>query len=49
MNDAVGPVENCGFYAVNRSVAEDLLEYDSSIDVNDFPETDSNVMYHEWF
>jgi hypothetical protein len=49
MNDAVGPVENCGFYAVNRDVANDLLEYDSKIDPNDFPETDSNVMYHEWF
>lgn len=49
LNDAIGPVENCGFYAVNRDVAVDLLEYDGSINPNDFPETDSNVMYHEWF
>lgn len=49
MNDAVGPVENCGFYAVNRDVANDLMEYDSTINPDDFPETDSNIMYHEWF
>ena len=44
-------LENCGFYPVNRDVAESLNELDYRVEPDDYPEDieESNMMYHEWY
>ena len=49
LNDQIPNLENCGFYPINRNLAEYLQDFDGTINLDDFPEADSNVMYHEWY
>jgi hypothetical protein len=49
LNEEFINLENCGFYPIDRTLAEYLQDIDRKINPLDFPETDSNIMYHEWY
>lgn len=49
LGELIGEMENCGFYAVDRDMATELMSIDPSVNPEDFPVENSNIMYHEWY